>query len=189
VISADAVRFTRIGDASAPTPVPTPQPTPTPTTTPTTTPTPSPTPAPTPPPPSTLKEVIVDNSSKDFSAPGRRWFTARFVSGYLGSNYHARRTESTSDPATWSATFPAAGKWEVFARWPAADNRSASAPYVILHQGGSTTKYVNQRKNGNSWVSLGTYDFAAGSAPRVLLSCWTTSGNYVVADAIKFVPK
>jgi len=30
-----------------------------------------------------------------------------------------------------------------------------AAPFVVVHQGGSTTKYVNQRKDSNAWVSLG----------------------------------
>jgi hypothetical protein len=46
---------------------------------------------------------------------------------------------------------------------------------------------VNQRKDDNIWVSLGTFQFAAGYAPRVLLSCWTRSGDFVIADAVKFV--
>jgi N-acetylmuramoyl-L-alanine amidase len=178
VISSDAVRFTRLGDASTPSPTPTPTPTPPPT--------PPPAPSPT---PGAGQEITVDNSSSGFSAPGRRWFTARQSSGYVAQNYHARRTDATSDPATWSVKLPAAGKWEVFARWPAAENRTSSAPFVVLHKGGSTTRYLNQQKNNNNWVSLGTYEFSAGTSPRVMLSCWTRSGTYVIADAIKLVKK
>lgn len=174
VISADAVRFVRVGDLSTPVPPTPPDPNPNPN--------PDPTPSPS-------QEIVIDNTSPDFSAPGKRWFTATHTPGYLGTNYHARRNESTSDPASWSAKIATAAKFEVFARWPTGANRTEAAPFVVLHQGGSTTKYVNQRKDNNTWVSLGTYDFAAGYAPRVLLSCWTRSGDFVIADAVKFVKK
>ncbi len=168
VISADAVRFVRLGDASA-------------------TPPPNPSPSPPPAPNPMAQEIVVDNVSPDFSAPGRRWFKATHTPGYAGTDYHARRVESTSDPASWSVNLPESGAWEVFARWPTGSNRTEAAPYVVLHEGGSTKRIVNQRKDDNIWVSLGTFQFATGYAPRVLLSCWTRSGDFVIADAVKFV--
>lgn len=166
VISADAIRFVLAPDSSTPPPNPDP---------------------PSPEPPPAAKEIVVDNASPDFHAPEGRWFKATHTPGYLGADYHARRVESVSNPVSWSANLPESGQWEVFARWPAGTNRSEAAPYVILHKDGSTTKIVNQRKHNNTWVSLGTYPFTAGPAPRVLLSCWTRSGDFVVADAIKLV--
>jgi N-acetylmuramoyl-L-alanine amidase len=161
VVSADAVRFIRLGDASAPPP----------------------------PPPPAPAEIVVDNASPGFSAPGTAWFTASHVSGFVGTDYHARPTGYTSNPATWSARLPQTGKWEVFARWTSGTNRASSAPYVVLHQGGTTTRFVDQRRDHATWVSLGTYDFAAGDAPRVRLSCWTVPGAFVIADAVRFVPR
>jgi hypothetical protein len=45
---------------------------------------------------------------------------------------------------------------------------------------------VNQQQNGGTWVVLGTWTFNAGTSQRVRLSCWTTAGFYVVADAVRF---
>lgn len=163
VISADAVRFLRVGDVSGTPTLPPQEPRPSP------------------------REIVIDNGGPDFSAPSGRWVRATRPPGFLGADYRTRRVEATSDPATWSADLPEGGTWEVFARWPAGRNRSGVAPYLILHQGGTSTRTVNQRKNDNVWVSLGTYTFPAGKAPRVLLSCWARSGELVAADAIKLV--
>ncbi len=132
-------------------------------------------------------EVIVDNTDSGFTAPSSNWFPSSSVSGYLGSNYHARATASTSDAATWNVTLPESGNYEVFARWTTGGNRATSAPYIVIHNGGSTTINANQQQNNGVWMSLGTYSFNSGSADRVLLSCWTSSGDYVIADAVRFV--
>ncbi len=136
-----------------------------------------------------IQEVIVDNSDLGFRASGRSWFRAAWTSGFLGDDYHARPTAYTSDPATWSASLPVPGQWEVFARWTTGGNRSQTAPYIIQHTGGTTTRSVNQRQNNATWVSLGTYNFAAGYSQRVQLSCWTFPGDFVVADAVKFIKR
>lgn len=136
--------------------------------------------------PSLDPEVIVDNTDSGFSA-STNWWTSTSVSGYYGTNYHTRSTASVSDAATWKATLPADGSYKVYARWTAGTNRAAAAPYIIYHTSGSTTVNVNQQTNGGTWVLLGTFSMYQGTADRVKLSCWTTVGYYVVADAVKFV--
>lgn len=142
------------------------------------------------PPPSGAGGIIVDNAGSGFNVSGS-WYTSTNVSGYYGSNYHVRPTGSLSDPATWTFTVNSRGDYEVFARWTSASDRATAAPYIIHHANGSTTVNVNQQANGGQWNSLGTYRFG-GSSPTshsVQLSCWTSSGPYVIADAIRLVPK
>ncbi len=133
-------------------------------------------------------EFVVDNTDSDFTASSN-WFDSTSVSGYLGSNYKARATEATGDAATWKLNLQSGGSYEVFARWTAGSNRASSAPYIVYHSGGSTTVTADQTQNNGTWVSLGTYTFSSGLATRVALSCWTSSGDYVIADAIKLVPQ
>jgi uncharacterized lipoprotein YddW (UPF0748 family) len=133
-------------------------------------------------------EYVVDNTDSGFAA-STNWFASTSTAGYLGSNYRTRATASVSDSAAWNVNLPAAGNYEVFARWTAGSNRPTTAPYVIAHSGGSTTVNVNQTINNATWVSLGTFNFAAGNATRVRLSCWTTLGKYVVADGVKLVKR
>jgi len=130
----------------------------------------------------TTPELVVDNTDSGFSVPSTNWFPSTSVSGFLGSNYHARATEPVSDAASWSAD-----DWEVFARWTTGGNRATAAPYIVLHDGGSTTVTADQTQNNGVWMSLGTYSFSTGMSQKVLLSCWTSSGDFVIADGIKFV--
>ncbi len=126
---------------------------------------------------------IVDNSSAGFSVVGT-WNTATSSTDKYGTNYRFRDTQTVSEPATWSANLLAGNK-TVYAWWPEGWNRSLTAPYIIYHSAGSTTVNVNQQTNGGKWNSLGTYNFNAGSN-EVKLSCWTTTGFVVMADAIKW---
>lgn len=134
---------------------------------------------------SASSEIIIDNTDGGFGASSS-WFQSTSTPSFYGTNYHPRSTASVSDAATWTATLPSAGTYQVSARWTAGGNRAASAPYVIYHTGGTSTVRVNQQTNNNTWVSLGNYNFNAGNN-TVALSCWTTAGYYVIADAVKFV--
>lgn len=134
--------------------------------------------------------IVVDNMDAGFSASSS-WFTSTAAPGYWGSNYHARQTASVSDAATWNFQVRTLGDYEVFAWWASGSNRATAAPYIVDHNNGSTVVNVNQTINGGKWNSLGTYRFG-GVNPKnhtVRLSCWTSSGSYVIADAIRLVPK
>jgi RHS repeat-associated protein len=94
--------------------------------------------------------------------------------------------------ATWQPNIVDRDQYEIFARWTAHSSRTASAPYTIHHEGGSTSVTQNQQQNGGAWVSLGTYILAPGQDHRVVLQDSVngvlTSGG-IIADAIKFVPQ
>lgn len=133
-------------------------------------------------------ELIVDNTDAGFSASAN-WWTSTSTPGYLGANYHVRATAAVTDPAAWSVTLSQTRPYKVYVNYTSGSNRAAAAPYVVYHSGGSTTVYVNQQANGGTWVYLGQFTMNSGTATRVGLSCWTTAGYYVVADAIKLIPQ
>jgi Tfp pilus tip-associated adhesin PilY1 len=91
--------------------------------------------------------------------------------------------------ATWTPDIPAAGDYDVYARWHAADNHSQNVPYTVNYATGSDTVTVDQRLNGAEWVQLGTYSFDAGTGGNVTIT-YTRSGDNdrVCADAVKFAP-
>lgn len=134
--------------------------------------------------PQTAVVVTVDNASSGFACSSN-WFASTSTAGFYGSNYHARATAALSDPGTFTANLPSAGTYKVEAWWTAGTNRAASAPFKVYYSGGNATVNVNQQANGGKWNTLGTWSFAAGNN-QVLLSCWTTAGYYVIADAVKF---
>jgi len=132
-------------------------------------------------------EIIADNGDDSFSASGN-WFVGSSTPGYYGNDYHVRATGSVSDAAQWDVSLSDGGQWEVFARWSAGANRASAAPYIINYANGTSTVYANQQQNGGDWVSLGTYTFNQGPN-SVNLSCWTSSGTFVIADSVRFLKK
>jgi len=132
-------------------------------------------------------EVIVDNSNAAFSASAN-WSTGTSAADKYGSNYRFRSTAAVSDAATWNYTAAQTRNYEVYAMWSQGSNRSTTAPYVVSRTGGTTTVNKNQQANGGSWQSLGVHSITAG-ANTVKLSCWTTTGFVVMADAVRIVPR
>ena len=138
---------------------------------------------PPPPPPPVGVEVIVDNLTAGFSKTGT-WSESSASGEYLGSSVV---NGALGNWAKWTANLTAAGNYQVYAWWAAADNRVTNAPYAIAHAGGTATVTVNQQSNGGKWNLLGTYAFNAGAA-SVTLTHPGGSGVWSSADAVKFTP-
>jgi hypothetical protein len=128
--------------------------------------------------------VTVDNSSGGFSVVGS-WATSTGSTDKYGADYRYKSTAPVSEPATWTASLPSSGTYTVSAWWSAGANRSATAPYIVYHSSGTTTVNKNQQGGGGAWSSLGNFSLAAGSN-QVKLSCWTSTGFVVIADAIRW---
>lgn len=132
--------------------------------------------------------VTADNTDTASVASGT-WTPTTASGGYWGSNYssHAALAAGTTstDKFTWTLSVPAAGSYDVFARWSADSARSGSAPYSIVHSAGTTTVNADQRINHANWIKLGTYTFAAGATTISLAP--TTTGS-VAADAVRLMP-
>jgi len=118
----------------------------------------------------------------DTPAVSANWITGTSAADKYGADYKYRSTAAVSDAATWTSTLANGGSYDISAWWSQGSNRSATAPY-ILPNGATVNK--NQQANGGAWNLLGTQTLAAG-AQTTKLSCWTTTGFVVVADAIKF---
>lgn len=130
-------------------------------------------------------DVILDTNK--LAASGG-WQTGTSAGDKFGPDYRFRLTEPVSDIATWTHKTLHARPYEVFAWWSQGSNRSTLAPYLISHTGGTANVKVNQQTGGGSWQSLGTYSMNRGNN-TISMSCWTTSGFVVVADAIKVVAR
>ena len=128
--------------------------------------------------------AIVDNSSAGFSTSAN-WSTGSSSPDKYGADYRFRSTAAVSDPATWTANLPSTKSYGVYVWYPQGSNRSTTAPYIVYHAAGSTTAVVNQQITGGQWVYQGSWNMNAGSN-QVKLSCWTTTGFVVVADAVKW---
>jgi Fibronectin type III domain len=128
-------------------------------------------------------EIVIDNTGT-FTA-STNWSTGTSSADKFGADYRFRPTAAISDQAVWNATIPQTRNYQVFAWWTQGANRAAAAAYTMPD---NTTVSVNQQTGGGAWNSLGVRNVAAGAA-TVKLSCWTTTGFVVVADATRLVPQ
>jgi cytochrome c551/c552 len=91
-----------------------------------------------------------------------------------------------TDTFTWTPTLPAAGSYEIFARWTSAANRASDATDTIYYDGGTSQvqKVKSQQSNGGTWVSLGRYDFQGAGGEYVELA--QSASGFTIADAIQW---
>lgn len=130
--------------------------------------------------------IVVDNLDQAQVEFRGNWPRSRSVAGYHGDYYQWNEPGDGSDTFTWKPALPVAGKYEVFAWWSAAWDRATNAPYTIYAKDGPVTIRVSQNKNGGRWVSLGTYEFGAGTT-RIVLS--DDADGYVIANAVRLVKR
>ncbi|MCG8604822.1 hypothetical protein MJD09_07480, partial [bacterium] len=148
-----------------------------------------------------VSEIIIDNNNMDSSAGSdpavytdgwketaegdlywnqkirtdRGWYPHIYIAGGDGSQ-----------TATFTPNIGVPGKYEVF-EWHGSVNHGQMArrvPHKIIHAGGSTTKYVDQRANQGRMNSLGLYTFAKGKKGKVIIS--NETNGMVIADMILF---
>ncbi len=135
----------------------------------------------------TAQTVTVDNSDPEFSILYGIWNTGTYGTPY-GDDYNwAETTYTGEDPAAveWRPDLPQAGAYNITIWYVQGTNRAVDATFTVHHVGGSTPVVVNQQINGETWVNLGTYDFAAGTGGYVTLD---NDAGYavVIADAVRF---
>jgi hyaluronate lyase len=139
----------------------------------------------------------VDNTDtgaeKSFTVLSGTWSSGTSPSGFYGANFRYASTinRTANARAQWSCSTLAAGRYEVYAWWPAAADRSKRVPYVIKNGAAVlATVNVDQTLNGGSWQLLGAYDFSAGGHAVEVNNGKTKvlkTEKTVAADAVKFV--
>lgn len=116
------------------------------------------------------------------------WTASTNVSGCYGADYLTDgNTGEGTKTAPYIPTLPAAGSYDVFLRWTASTNRATNAPDDVIHADGTATLSVSQTQNHGAWVKLGRWNFAAGTAGRLVIRTTNADGS-VIADAARWVP-
>ncbi len=133
-------------------------------------------------------QVIVDNLDPGYVETGV-WSESGAIDGFRNSSRWSSRSGAK---AVFKPNLPAAGRYEVFARWSAkrAGNlpkfrRTKKAAFTVSYAGTEDTVIVNQDENNNEWFRLGTYDFLANHTEYVELTR-SEGWNNLVADAVMF---
>jgi hypothetical protein len=134
--------------------------------------------------------TIVDNADPTGVTMNGTWAASTANAGFWGSNYfHDGNTGAGATPISKSVTFtpnlPAAGNYDVYARWVENANRANNVPIDVVHANGISTSAQNQQTNGGKWVLLGTFAFAQGTGGSVVVRNDGANG-YVLADAVRF---
>ncbi|AOC96990.1 D-alanyl-D-alanine carboxypeptidase precursor [Flavobacterium anhuiense] len=127
--------------------------------------------------------ITVDNLAATLAGA---WTSTSATAGYIGTDYiHDGDTGKGTKSASFTPSIPQRGKYEVFINFTAGTNRPTNVPVDIIHENGTATVTVNQQINNGTWVSLGRYNFSAGSAGKAVIRTAGTTG-VVIADAFKF---
>jgi len=129
--------------------------------------------------------AIVDNTDSGRFTASANWGSSTYSTQRYGSDYRFATPVSASDAAWWKVNIPAAGSYKVEAWYPANSGYNSATPYVVATSTGTVTVTVDQRSNGGTWVTLGTFTLAAGDHNVVGVSRWTTGTGYVIADAVR----
>lgn len=131
-------------------------------------------------------EKIVDSGDDGVEVIGDGWF-ASANAGYWGTTPALLHPRGDGASLVRFAAGVPAGDYEVYAWWVAAFNRCTDTPMVVQHAEGRDTVRVDQTGNGSRWQRLGRFAFAGDPSEAVLVSNAATAGEFVVADAIRFV--
>lgn len=145
--------------------------------------------------------VIVDNGSAGYSESGPGFSdstllgygpTAATITGAsnpfaLGTNRLMDAAATATASATYSASLPSDGEYNVYVSYSAFTARVTDAHYVVKHPGGESHFRVNQRRAGLTWVFLGRFFFRANQPAQVqvLNDAAAGTGN-ISLDAVRF---
>jgi hypothetical protein len=141
----------------------------------------------------TMAPSTVDNGDASYAETGGNWLGWSETGAYQGDfRYHAAGTGQNTATWTFENLDPNA-TYQVYTTYSAQSNRATNSPFTIFDDATSLgTVRLNQQFapnnamfEGQSWQSLGAYQFSSGKL-TVSLSDDVASG-YVVADAIHVV--
>lgn len=136
-------------------------------------------------------QVVIDNVDAGFAITFGSWTSGTSATGKYGSDYLYKgavgATASPTGTVEWRPSL-AADTYTVEVWYPAGSNRANDAPFTVHHANGSTTVRLNQQVNGGQWVSLGSFDFNAGTGGYLELANNAQTGQVVIADAARFTP-
>jgi len=144
-----------------------------------------------------ISTVYVDETSAAFSknnVPG--WQVASDNCGDNGHAYYAWSTQNsaaTINRGEWRPNLAQGGFYELQAFIPyciTGAPETDGATYTISHVNGVSNVTISQEDHVRTWMSLGTYEFAAGNSNVIKLSNLTqTDSNLGVwFDALRLVP-
>ena len=136
-----------------------------------------------------LPGIVVDDS--DATLVGA-WQYSTHTPPYVGRGYlHDMNAGKGEKSATFIPVIPMDGEYEVRVSHCCNIRRATNALVTVKHAEGETTLQIDQQKtpeNDGLFRTVGRYRFSAGESGWVRISNKGSSGKYVIADAVQFLP-
>jgi PKD repeat protein len=129
---------------------------------------------------SAFGQIVIDNGDAATSFTGR-WYESSAPGAHGASSLYSGNLRQY----IWTFDCPDSGEYIVSMWWTEWPSRSTGAKVLIASDAGTTKLYLNQRKDGGKWNSIGKYPYTAGKAYTVTIV--SAPGSVTTcADAVKF---
>lgn len=136
-----------------------------------------------------LAGVVVDDDQAKLTG---EWTSANVIGPFVATGYrHDSNAGKGMATATFTATLPKAGKYEIRVACSPNANRASNVPVKVIHAGGESDVTLNQKPRptiDGIWHPIGEFEFAADKPASVIISNTGTNG-FVLIDAVQFFAK
>jgi len=129
--------------------------------------------------------VVVDDDMSRFVEPEGHWYATEDPAAGRHAITFLLNESTEPSRVTYRPWLPKAGAYKVYGWWPKGKQMAPDVPLAVTHAGGTASLSLNQQRDGDGWVLLGTFPFAAGTGGSLTLSNRGATGA-VAADAFKF---
>jgi hypothetical protein len=131
---------------------------------------------------------VVDNADAQLVTITGDWLPAAAQPGFVGADYlHDQNAGRGQKTVFFGVPAQTRGPQLLSMRWTPNENRSGKVRVEIHHQDGMSLRSLNQRENGATWNSIGTFRFSGAVAEGVKISNDGSDG-FVIADAVGYTP-
>jgi hypothetical protein len=130
------------------------------------------------------QEFIIDTEDEEATQVGEGWIQTANAGFYGNSPSMVHLRGNGSAYYQYEPPIVEPNLYEVYGWWVSSFNRVRNTPYIVHHLGGVDTVRVDQVQNGSAWNLIGRYLLDENA--QVQISNAGTTGEYVVADAVRF---
>ena len=139
--------------------------------------------------PNSLRGIVIDETEAELTGI---WQYSTHTPPHVGIGYlHDQKKDKGRKSVTYRPNFPRSGLYEVRMSHCYNKRRSTNTPITIAHAAGQTRFRINQQdipEHDKLFRTLGRFHFAKGKSGWVRISTDGTSGKYVIADSVQFIP-
>ncbi|PYM15114.1 MAG: hypothetical protein DME18_05060 [Verrucomicrobia bacterium] len=137
---------------------------------------------------SELGGIVLDNTAAQLTGA---WKESTYATNFIDKNYlQDGNTDKGKKSARFAPDLPQTGRYEVQFAYVPRRNRARNVPVTVNAANETRTVLIDQTEPptiDNLFVSLGIFDFTAGTNGAVVISNQGTEG-FVTLDAVRFVP-